>query len=349
MYLIPERGASVPEVAALMTWSALGSGMANTVWALAVDGNGNLYAGGDFATAGGVTVNRVAIWDGANWSALGSGVNGQVNALVFDGAGNLFAGGSFTAFGSNAASRVAMWDGASWSALGAGVNSDVRVLAYDGNTNLYAGGFFTTAGFNFVPANRVALWNGAVTLPVELTTFTATSHGQAATLNWQTASETNNAGFYVEIERNAEWVAMGFVDGHGTTQHAQSYTYTVEDLLPGTHRFRLKQIDFDGQFEYSPVVEATVEVPGNYYFSSAYPNPFVEKTRLEFAVKWEQEVELTLYNIQGRLVEVLYRGIAAAEVVKAVEVTGAGLPSGVYVARLVGANFTRSQMVTLAK
>ncbi len=66
------------------SWSALGTGMNNIVRALAMDSNGNLYAGGDFTTAGGTTVNKIAKWNGTSWSALGTGTSGSVYALAID-------------------------------------------------------------------------------------------------------------------------------------------------------------------------------------------------------------------------------------------------------------------------
>ena len=108
-------------------WSALGSGMGGDrcqlVYALAVDGAGNLYAGGYFTTAGGVAANHIAKWNGSAWSALGSGMSdGAVAALAVDGAGNLYAGGYFTTAGGVAANRIAKWNGSAWSALGSGMD-----------------------------------------------------------------------------------------------------------------------------------------------------------------------------------------------------------------------------------
>jgi formylglycine-generating enzyme required for sulfatase activity len=116
------------------------------VHALAVDGSGNLFAGGEFWTAGGNAATNIAKWNGSAWSALGSGMNYQVYALALDGSGNLFAGGTFEKAGGNAANRIAKWNGSAWSALGSGMNNFVYALAVDGAGNLYAGGEFTTAG-----------------------------------------------------------------------------------------------------------------------------------------------------------------------------------------------------------
>ena len=135
-------------------------GMNNSVAALAWDGT-NLYAGGDFTTAGDVTANYIAMWNGSAWSTLGTGMNGTVYALAWDGT-NLYAGGSFTTAGGVAANCIAMWNGSAWSALDTGISSlsghSVDALAWDG-MNLYAGGFFTTAGG--VTANCIAKWNGS--------------------------------------------------------------------------------------------------------------------------------------------------------------------------------------------
>jgi hypothetical protein len=134
-------------------------GTRGAVSALALDGNGKLYAGGEFTTAGGVSANRIAMWDGSSWSALGSGMNSYVSALALDGSGRLYAGGWFTTAGGVSANFIAIWDGSSWSALGSGMNGRVFALALDGSGKLYAGGWFTTAGG--VSANHIAMWDGS--------------------------------------------------------------------------------------------------------------------------------------------------------------------------------------------
>ncbi|HEX6886163.1 MAG TPA: HYR domain-containing protein [Planctomycetota bacterium] len=154
-------------------WSGFGAGANLDVRALVAfdDGQGDgtvLYAGGRFSTMGGVSVNRIARWDGAAWSSLAGGANHWVHALaVFDdGLGDgpvLYAAGPFTAIGGVPASHVARWDGSSWSAVGGGVSHLVNALAvFDDSSGsgpaLYAGGVFTAAGGN--PAARIARWDG---------------------------------------------------------------------------------------------------------------------------------------------------------------------------------------------
>jgi hypothetical protein len=162
-----------------LSWSALtapgGTGVNGEVWALTVfdDGTGPaLYAGGNFITAGGEVVNRVARWDGSSWSPLGSGVSSTVRAItVFDdGAGPaLYAGGNFITAGGEVVNRIARWDGANWSPLtgpnGTGVSGvsgfsvlDLKVFDDGTGPALYAGGGFTVAGGE--SANGFARWDG---------------------------------------------------------------------------------------------------------------------------------------------------------------------------------------------
>jgi hypothetical protein len=161
-------------------WQPLGTGMNNDVHALTVwdpDESGpfppQLVAGGEFTTADGVVVNRVARWDGSNWQPLGSGVNNIVTSLSTldpDSAGPLppvlVAGGSFTLAGGNAAARIARFDGTTWSAMGTGMNGTVWVLDHwdsGSGDRLIAGGDFTLA--NGVAASRVASFDGATWQP----------------------------------------------------------------------------------------------------------------------------------------------------------------------------------------
>jgi hypothetical protein len=168
------------------TWSALGAGTDDTINTLAVFDDGEpgspaLYAGGGFTSAGIVSANRIARWDGSDWSAPGSGVNSTVTALaVVDDAaasgadsrtsssdfqgpiGALYVGGQFSAADSIAARHIARWDGSAWSSLGdgAGLNAGVNAFAiFDDGSGpaLHAAGGFTTAGGGL--ANHVARWD----------------------------------------------------------------------------------------------------------------------------------------------------------------------------------------------
>jgi hypothetical protein len=147
------------------SWSALGSGVDNSVHALAISGN-DVYVGGRFTMAGGSVASGIARWNGSSWSPLDAGVNGQVWALAVSGS-NVYAGGVFTFAGGSEAKCIAKWNGSSWSALGLGIWVGppieqpipvVGALAMSGS-NLYVGGIFTLAGGG--AANHIAKWDGS--------------------------------------------------------------------------------------------------------------------------------------------------------------------------------------------
>ena len=144
------------------TWSTFGSGI-NTfggVWevrSILLSG-GNVYAGGNFTTAGGQPANNIAVWNGFAWSTFGSGMNGTVHALSLAGNGDIYAGGGFTNAAGISADRIARWDGSSWSPVGSGMNNTVIALAIANDGTVYAGGNFITAGGK--RASNIARWNG---------------------------------------------------------------------------------------------------------------------------------------------------------------------------------------------
>jgi len=120
----------------------------------------DLYAGGNFTTAGGSAATNIAKWNGSSWSALSSGMDNYVYALAVSGS-DLYAGGEFTTAGGNPATNIAKWNGSSWTALGSGMGGVglpvVDALAVSGS-NIYAVGWFTTAGGS--AANHIAKWDG---------------------------------------------------------------------------------------------------------------------------------------------------------------------------------------------
>ncbi len=192
--------------------------------------------------------------------------------------------------------------------------------------------------------------SGFGVLPVELVSLDALINGNSVVLAWATASETNNAGFSVEQEVGTDVFAeIGYVVGHGTTVDPKEYSFEVNDLHPGLHRFRLKQIDFDGAFEYSSVVEAAVTVPDRFLIEPAYPNPFNPTTTLRFAVGAEQHVEVTLVNAAGQSIRTLYSGTVVANEMQQLTVNADGLPSGTYLVHFEGTGLSATERIVLAK
>ncbi|MEM6337551.1 MAG: T9SS type A sorting domain-containing protein, partial [Bacteroidota bacterium] len=187
-------------------------------------------------------------------------------------------------------------------------------------------------------------------LPVELDSFTADVQDRSATLNWRTLTEEENAGFAIEhAEDEGVFVERGYVEGAGTTTEAQEYAYRIDGLALGRHRFRLKQTDFDGTTAYSPIVEVTVDLPGQYALDPAYPNPFNPQTTIRFAVREAQPVRVLVYDVQGRLIQTLYDSTAEASRMYRVRLDGTQMASGLYFVRLLGEDFTTVRKVVLAK
>jgi len=137
-------------------------------------------------------------------------------------------------------------------------------------------------------------------IPVELTSFTASANSNSVTLNWSTATETNNNGFEVHRNSGDGFVAVGFVRGMGTTTEVQNYSFVDNSLVPGTYTYRLKQVDYDGTFEYSNEIEVEVLAPQEFALNQNYPNPFNPSTMISFSLAVESKVSLKIFDILGQ-------------------------------------------------
>ncbi len=175
-------------------------------------------------------------------------------------------------------------------------------------------------------------WSDAV--PVELSAFTATVSSNSVTLNWKTATETNNRGFAVQRKTsNSEWTNISFVNGNGTSTQLHEYSYTDNNLETGRYSYRLKQVDMDGSFEYSNAVEANVDAPARFNLAQNYPNPFNPATKIDFSVPMNSNVKLTVYNVLGQQIAVLVNGFLKSGN-HSVDFNAAGLNSGLYFYKL---------------
>jgi|GEM_PF-2552653 len=160
--------------------------------------------------------------------------------------------------------------------------------------------------FNMVGGNIQELSNGP--LPVELTMFHANKMEDNIILNWQTAFELNNEGF--EIQKavgNAaleagRWEILAFMAGNGTTNEIQNYRYTDERPQAGLNYYRLKQIDFDGKFEYSDIVSVDLPNFENLANLRIFPNPAPSgELTLYLPESNESKAIIRLYTQRGKL------------------------------------------------
>ncbi|HEX7358229.1 MAG TPA: T9SS type A sorting domain-containing protein, partial [Ignavibacteriaceae bacterium] len=148
------------------------------------------------------------------------------------------------------------------------------------------------------------------TIPVELISFTADQQDKKVILNWRTATETNNSHFEVERKfKNQDWEKLGTVAGSGTITEFRNYFYEDDyTSLPynGTVLYRLKQVDFNGEFEYSNVIAVDVEfIPNEITISQNYPNPFNPVTTIKYWLNVDANVNINIYNSIGQKVEEL--------------------------------------------
>jgi hypothetical protein len=167
-------------------------------------------------------------------------------------------------------------------------------------------------------------------VPVELTSFTANIVGSNVELSWTTATELNNSGFEIERrEDNVSFTKIAFVPGFGTTTEPKSYSYTDQSVNTGTYYYRLKQIDFDGSFTYSGVVEVDVSLPSKFALEQNYPNPFNPSTSIQFSLPVDAQVTIGVYNLVGEKVAEIASGNFTAGSQK-VTFNASALTSGIY-------------------
>jgi parallel beta-helix repeat protein len=187
-------------------------------------------------------------------------------------------------------------------------------------------------------------------IPVELTAFSASVTNNNVTLQWSTATETNNLGF--DIERKSTegaWIKAGFIEGSSTTTELRSYTFIDKNLPVGIYNYRLKQIDFDGSFAYYMLNE-TVDViaPAQFDLSQNYPNPFNPATVINYQLAENSFVTLKIYDVLGNEVVTLVNEAQPAGVFT-IQFDGSTLASGMYIYKLMTENFTASKKMMLLK
>jgi hypothetical protein len=205
-------------------------------------------------------------------------------------------------------------------------------------------------------------------VPVELISFRAELSKNDVTLSWQTATENNNKGF--EIERlqdykinklqdlptgQAGWKTVGFEQGNGTTTEFNSYTFTDKNVEPGFYQYRLKQIDFDGSFTYSDIIEVEVEALLEFSLSQNYPNPFNPSTIISYQLPVNSWVTLKIYDILGNEIATLVneeKPAGSYEVEFGSHSGSSGireLTSGVYVYKLQAGDLIQTKKMVLMK
>ncbi len=191
--------------------------------------------------------------------------------------------------------------------------------------------------------------HGSYVVPVELTSFAAVVSGTDTKLSWNTATETNNRGFDIErMNADGTFEQIGFVPGFGTTTEPKSYTYVDSKLDAGNYSYRLKQIDYDGSFSYSDVIEVEVATPATFALEQNYPNPFNPSTKIRFSIPIETDVRLNVYNTLGQEVAEIVNS-RLKEGYHEVNFDAFSLTSGIYFYRLEADKFVDVKKMIIIK
>jgi hypothetical protein len=188
-------------------------------------------------------------------------------------------------------------------------------------------------------------------IPVELSSFSAETNSDGVLLKWATASEINNLGF--EIERSDDGInfkRVGFVNGAGTTTETKLYSYQDNVEFKGNSAFsyRLKQVDYDGTFSFSDVLNVTFDYPKQFVLQQNYPNPFNPVTTIKYAVPTEAPVLIKIYDISGSEVETLVNKVQQPGTYE-LKFDASKLASGVYIYRMTAGSFSSVKKMSILK
>jgi hypothetical protein len=187
-----------------------------------------------------------------------------------------------------------------------------------------------------------------IPVPVQLSSFTAVQNGGNVVLTWITATEVNTSGFEVEkSSNNTVFNKIGFVKGNGSSTEITVYTYTDKNEA-GNVYYRLKMIDLDGSFEYSPSVEFSSVNVNSFTLEQNYPNPFNPSTVISYTVPVDGFVKLAVYNSLGEEVALLVNANLNAGSYN-VEFNGNNLTSGIYFYKLQAGEFTSVKKMMMIK
>ncbi len=261
--------------------------------------------------------------------------------------------------------------------------ADLIIEGWNGTTRLYRKSFsniysWQKLNLDFININKVIIRLSATTgitdynfddfsfevipLPVELTSFTAASDGKAINLKWETATELNNYGF--EVERSAsqpaqregakttDWDKIGFVKGNGTANISNIYNFEDYSAVNGMkYKYRLRQIDMNGDFKYSPEIEAEAKFsPTAFTLNQNYPNPFNPTTIISWQSPESGRQTIKVYDILGNEAATLIDENKPAGSYKVEFNPGKlGLSSGVYIYKLISNDFVSTKKMIMLK
>lgn len=269
--------------------------------------------------------------NGANWAAINNGIAGKGMDLIWLG-DDLVASTSDGIYLLKSGNNT-------WSSISEGLNDSIVGSLTIHNNEL------------FLIGSSRSIWHRPLSeiIPVELISFTATVNGKEVVLKWSTATELNNQGFEIQRKhKDGDFTTVGFVKGQGTTTSPHQYSFVDKNLINGKYSYRLKQVDYDGTYEYSNIVEVDWKAFNSYMLEQNYPNPFNPTTTIGYGIEVKSNVKITILNTIGEEVAVVLNEEKEAGYHQ-VEFDASNLPSGVYFYQLRAGEFVQTRKMILLK
>ncbi|NWG29646.1 MAG: T9SS type A sorting domain-containing protein [Ignavibacteriaceae bacterium] len=243
-------------------------------------------------------------------------------------------------------------------------NFKVSETSFTPTASIFFGDYSNIAAWNGkiypmwmrLQSNQLSVWvsiiEDSIIVPVELNNFAASVNDGKVSLTWETSSELNNLGFYVERrnissdENETEWLEIGFKEGRGNSTERNFYQFEDLPLYNGTYHYRLRQVDFNGSYTYSNEVEVNLFTIKTFELSQNYPNPFNPTTTISFQLPEASFISLKVFDALGTEVETIAEGKYPAGVHE-VNFDAKDLSSGLYMYRIISGNneITRKMIV----
>ena len=212
-------------------------------------------------------------------------------------------------------------------------------ITYDAGTSLFIG-LAADVCANTITENGTVTGTGTICsapLPVLLSSFNSSVLKNNVTLNWVTQTETNNSGFEIQRKKKDEnvYITEGFVKGSGTSNTPKNYFFEDKNLTKATYQYRLKQIDYNGGFEYFNLASmVSVAGPKDFFVSQNYPNPSNPTSKIDYQLPFDGKVTIKVYDLMGREIATLVNEFKTANYYTA-EFDGTNIASGVYFYKLI--------------
>ena len=249
-------------------------------------------------------------------------------------------------------------------------NFKVSESSFNPSSSVFFGDYTNIAAYNKkiypiwmrLDTSTLTVWTAMINdstevIPVELTNFSANVMDGKVNLKWQTASEINNLGFEIQRKQvhssqsaviNNDWTTIGFVYGKGTTIESTDYNFVDEPITSGFYSYRLKQLDFNGDYEYSNEFDVNFILADDFRLSQNYPNPFNPSTTIEYQIPQSSFVTIKVYDALGKEVVTLVNEEKPAGIHE-VNFEPKDLTSGLYLYKISAVGFEQTRKMLLLK